>query len=222
MKTTLALIAAAMILTAFVVASATSKTAKESPHEATDGSEHASSYQLRSNTSDWQTYHSAEDRYSIQVPADWLVDNEPGIFIGVSGEVVLIPPEQEHVEVGQTSIRITVTSENQSIRYPLFNEGQFARWSDMPAGACDDPRTCKIANTTVAGLPAVQYLMRTLSGDTTEPFYAVVSWFRDSGCNYNIEFGGGYESEVTQKMKLYGDILSTFRFLGQPTKCAVR
>lgn len=158
-------------------------------------------------TSDWKIYTISEYGFSFKYPADWKLSKE--IFIGVPGEVTVIPPEEINTQAYRTEIAIT--SPQESTRYSLDTQQEFDEWIAKRPSDGEGQRLFKVADRLVDNIKAVEFVSRALPGDQTEAFYSTVVWFRKDNKNFYIEFGG--QEEIVKRHKdTWNTILASVKF----------
>jgi len=155
-------------------------------------------------------YTSSVVNFSIRVPKDWEIDDKQGVFISSPGEVVFAPPGTDTYSPFSQKIAVT-TSEKGSPRFPYGTESDFKQKLAEPTSTGTGQRLYKIGNIKVDGKDAMQYVSRTLPGDPTETFYAVVTWVQHNGLNYYFEFEPD-EKETKDNLPTYNKIISTVTF----------
>lgn len=159
-----------------------------------------------------QIYKNNTLNYSIRVPKGWTIKDNPGVFIGIPGEAVLYSPGQDPNLPFGTSIAIFAAKYKVGLRLPY--KGDFKQALNEKSSSGEGEHVFKLENSKVAGFDAVQFVSRTLPGDATETFYAVITWVVYKDMNYYFEFFGD-EKLIKQNLQVYNNILSTFNFLNQ-------
>lgn len=158
---------------------------------------------------DWGTYENTINKYTISVPQNWQIDDTNGVYRGIPGEVAFFPPQESTVAY-RSGIYITITDDQVAkLNFSLNTQEQYQDWIASAISTNTNQRQYKIGGTSVAGIPAIQYVTRALPGDPTEAFYYVTTWFRHNKQNYNIQFVNPEQDEL----KTYDKILSTFKFI---------
>lgn len=159
-----------------------------------------------------QIYKNNVSNYSIKLPKNWIIKDYPGSFININGEAVFYYPGQNVNSPFSTTIAVFAAKEKVGLR--LSYAGDFKQALNEKTSSGEGQRTFKIANTKIGKNDAVQFVQRTLPGDASETFYAVITWMVYKDMNYYFEFLGD-EDSIKQNLKLYNSILSTFEFLDQ-------
>ncbi len=157
----------------------------------------------------WQAYPNEIIGYTINIPADWRINSTEGVFISVKGEVGFFPPGEEDSQPYKTAVYIVSLKDGEMNRYNLDSEAEFTEWLNRPASNDRSQRQFKVGQIKVDGIDAVQYVTQALSGDPTEAYYGLITWFRKNGYNYYIEMTG--DKNVIPE-SLYNQIVSTFKF----------
>lgn len=165
--------------------------------------------EISGEPTNWKTYENTINKYTISIPNNWQIDDTNGKHTGIPGEVAFFPPQESDV-VYMSYIHITIT-DNQvaKLRYGLNTQEQYQDWIAATISTNTNQHQYKTGNTSVAGIPAIQYVSRALPGDQTGAFYYVTTWFRHNYQNYNIQFVNPEQDEL----KIYDKILSTFKFI---------
>lgn len=159
-----------------------------------------------------QIYKNSTLNYSIRVPKGWTIKDNLGVFISIPGEAVLYSPGQDPNLPFGTGIAVFAAKDKVGLRLPY--RGDFKQALSEKSSSGEEEHVFKLGNSKVAGLDAVQFVNRTLPGDATETFYAVITWVVYKDMNYYFEFFGD-EKLIKQNLHVYNNILSTFSFLNQ-------
>jgi hypothetical protein len=169
---------------------------------------------LNSPQSAWQEYDSSlMGDYTIKVPANWNINDHPGVFINSWGEVVFTPPNQPIDSPLSTKISIVFFYRSNEVkRYSYSTTADFQKWTNQQPSTTETSRLFKSGdNLTIDGRNAVTLVSRSLPGDPSGAFYSRVTWIHNENSNFYIELGGN-EKDVKLLIPLYNQILSTFKF----------
>lgn len=159
-----------------------------------------------------QLYKNNILNYSIKVPKNWIIKDNPGVFVGIPGEAFLYYPGQNSDSYSRTGIGIFAAKYKAGPN--LSYEGDFNQALNEKSSLGEGKNVFKIDNLKIAGQNAVQFVQKSLPGDPTETFYSVKTWMVYKDMNYYFVFSGD-EDFIKQNLKLYNNILSTFEFLDQ-------
>lgn len=158
--------------------------------------------------------------YSFDYPNDWTLisqkDSGGTVFIGQPGDISIYPPGEDIGSPYSRSIDITTLEVGNKIRYyNIVTEEDFNEWITKSPDENQNQQYYKLKNLVVGSLSAVQFVYQS-RGSGSDPYYSIVTAFIRDGKRYFIESGVN-ESDVNKNMNTYNQILSTFKFLDQPT-----
>jgi len=163
--------------------------------------------------SGWSIYNNTQKDFTISYPSEWQVDNSEEILGKANWKVTFTPSSELSVKGVNFRTKVTIESENENkiqfrefIIQELFNE-----WLAKNASSGDGERLYKLANVTIDGYDAVKFVVRTLPGDGTEPYYSIIAWLRISYDDYYFELAGD-EEKVLQNVTTFDKMLQSFKF----------
>lgn len=158
-----------------------------------------------------QIYKNNLLNYSIKVPKDWVIYDDPSVFIGIPGNAILSPGQNPN---SHSPFSLAIFAAKDKVGLRLSYGGDFKQALNEKSSLGKGEQTFKLGNVKIAGLDATQFVHRTLPGDATETFYSVITWMVYKDTNYYFEFYGD-EEIVKNNLSLYNNILSTFKILDE-------